>query len=643
MSEEQIVQLTAVLREQGYEVLELLGRGGYGDVFKVRDMKLSSVLALKILRELSEHNFRRFQQEARFAARLQHPNIAKSLKFGITTDFVYIVYEFVEGQSLDKLLLKKESVDAEVAVKITLQLLAALGTAHNNGILHRDVKPSNIIVDDHANIKLLDFGVAILMQETQDQRLTRSNQLVGSIAYMAPESLSKAKLDPKADLYSVGCVLYQMLEGRVPFSDPFHREEVPILLKCGTPLAEIVLRLLQREPANRFETSSAVIEALSTVDLLKERPPMSKCTNSFRCIIVAVVALSTVVGFALPYSADSTVLRNCARVATSVQQNKCAIFLLRTAVTKEPNRSNQANDYLEIARLTRMIGQNTESDQSLRLGFMKLVQDYKLTDDGGRKIKASQIGDLYTKYSCVRSCPSSDALITAAEIKSGIQDHAGAYALWQFTLMDDARFRANQSTALIQSMLGREASLLGRHGAAIKHLVAALEKTTSPANRAELLIALSGEYNNVHQPQPALYELRKAARELNLAAHAIEEAEDTETLENRKLFFYEINTRTLLNLGRIPEAKQSAGKLLSLASNHEDRNKVAAAYVVMAEIATSENKTGEVVRFLEQARDMYRQQGRTVEAKQTEININDWRRRLEKERKPGISKLKCSQ
>lgn len=201
-----------------YELLDVLGRGGMGVVYRARDRMLDRIVAVKLLpAALAEVGtlLERFEREARAAARLNHPNIVAVYDTGTDRGARYIVMECVPGESLAERLREHGRLDAPEAIDIAAQVAGALAAAHAAGITHRDIKPANIMVQPSGVAKVLDFGIA---RVTADAALTSTTTLLGSAPYMAPEVAIGQPADARSDIYSLGCVLYEMLVGRPPFT-----------------------------------------------------------------------------------------------------------------------------------------------------------------------------------------------------------------------------------------------------------------------------------------------------------------------------------------------------------------------------------------------------------------------------------------
>ncbi len=258
-----------------YEVEREIGRGGAARVFLAHGPAGES-LALKVLHPqlAASVTANRFLREIKVISRLEHPRIARMLDWGETNWLLWYVMEYVPGPSLRQHLDRARRVSIGDTVQIAHDLLGALETAHRIGIVHRDVKPDNIVLSP-AGAVLLDFGIAKAVSEAGSDRLTRSGFAVGTSAYMSPEQISGLEgLDTRSDLYSVGCVLYECLTGKPPYTDPFEdhvltkHQTAPIPdvrdARPDTPpmLAAAITRALAKARDDRWPTAEAMRAAL---------------------------------------------------------------------------------------------------------------------------------------------------------------------------------------------------------------------------------------------------------------------------------------------------------------------------------------------------------------------------------------------
>ena len=262
-----------------YEVLDVLGRGGMGVVYRARDTKIGRNVAIKTLTEGFSGNadmLRRFYQEAGHTGNLRHSNIVIIYDFGDEDGLPYIVMEYLDGDPLDRLIRENEPLHLSVKLEIMEQVCSALAYAHSQGMIHRDVKPANIIVQHDGLVKLLDFGIARESEQKIDGTMTRTGTLVGTPAYMAPERLQGSPFDGRSDIFSVGVVLYQLLTGRLPFDAEYpailHQilEQDPpklSLFLSGYPpqLDQILERALAKKPAERYPGAGDMAADLNAI------------------------------------------------------------------------------------------------------------------------------------------------------------------------------------------------------------------------------------------------------------------------------------------------------------------------------------------------------------------------------------------
>jgi len=260
------------------EVLELIGKGGMGAVYKARQPELDRPVALKILapRHKNDPGFaERFTREARALARLNHPNIVNVYDFGHRGELNYFVMEFVDGPNLREVE-RAGQLSAQEALAIVPQICTALQFAHDEGVVHRDIKPENILLDPKGRVKIADFGLAkIVGRDPQHLTLTQDGHVMGTPHYMAPEQIEHPHaVDHRADIYSLGVVFYELLTGELPlgkFAPPSRKVQVDVRLD------EVVLKTLEKEPQRRYQQVSQVGTEVETIvtSAARETPPAS--------------------------------------------------------------------------------------------------------------------------------------------------------------------------------------------------------------------------------------------------------------------------------------------------------------------------------------------------------------------------------
>jgi len=264
-----------------YEVKEILGSGGMGIVYRAFDRELQEPVAIKTLRPEvmggGSSALERFKQEIRLARRIAHRNVVRTYDLGEVNGMYYLTMEYVEGTSLKQLIDSRGRLPVAVALTVGKQLCRALEVAHAEGVIHRDIKPQNIVVDPTGFLKVTDFGIARLANPPQGQGLTEAGVSIGTPDYMSPEQLSGAELDPRSDLYAAGVVLFECVTGRVPYvaDTPWalvakHLEEdppSPRALNADVPetFAAVILRAMAKEPGQRFASAAEMHDALADV------------------------------------------------------------------------------------------------------------------------------------------------------------------------------------------------------------------------------------------------------------------------------------------------------------------------------------------------------------------------------------------
>ena len=263
-----------------YRIDALIGRGGMSDVYRGMDVVLQRQVAIKILTDRSEDLRKRFLREAQSMARLNHPNIVGVYDAAQNDGVSYIVMELVQGRTLATI--SPSELTVHTALRYILELLEALAFAHENNVVHRDVKPANIMVLSTGAIKVMDFGLSRRTSEMSS--VTNAGEIVGTIAYLSPERFLGKIADARSDLYSVGVVMYEVFTGTVPFkneSDDLvavifaHVNEPPAALRAinpavPAPIERIVLRLLEKDPERRYASAREVIVDIRTLLGLNE-------------------------------------------------------------------------------------------------------------------------------------------------------------------------------------------------------------------------------------------------------------------------------------------------------------------------------------------------------------------------------------
>ncbi len=269
-----------------YEIITILGKGAMGIVYKARDPIINREVAIKTIRfdlvsEESENEeiMQRFMREAQAAGKLSHPNIITIYDVGREENVTFIVMQMIEGQSLQKVISSGEKLSTPEVIDFMCQVASALDYAHKNGIVHRDMKPGNILLDKERKPYICDFGVARVETST----LTQSGTAVGTPSYMSPEQVMGKKVDKRSDIFSLGCILYEILTGRRPFEAEsittviykiINEEPAPLLeVKKGLPLGfeHVITKALAKDPNDRYQSCAEFVADLRGVNAIAEK------------------------------------------------------------------------------------------------------------------------------------------------------------------------------------------------------------------------------------------------------------------------------------------------------------------------------------------------------------------------------------
>jgi serine/threonine protein kinase len=286
-----------------YRIINQIGKGGMANVYKAYQPSVDRSVAIKVLpSQLAESKefATRFQQEARIIAKLEHPHILPVFDYGESDGITYFVMRYLEAGTLKDKMEAGRPLPLHEIDRIFTQLTDALSYAHSHGIVHRDLKPANALIDSHGNIFLTDFGIAKLL-ESASPRLTQTDAIMGTPAYISPEQAQAGPVDQRSDIYSLGIILYEMVTGRVPFvadtplaiifkhvSDPL---PLPSLIKPDIPasIEQVILKALAKDPRDRFDTAAEfaaawkrALEAKETVRRSAEpiSAPASRATTT---------------------------------------------------------------------------------------------------------------------------------------------------------------------------------------------------------------------------------------------------------------------------------------------------------------------------------------------------------------------------
>ena len=269
--------MNGIILGDRYELLEKIGEGGMSEVYKAKCHKLNRFVAVKILKKQFADNkeiSQKFKREATAIANLSDANIVNVLDVGTQDDIDYIVMEYVSGKTLKELINYSGKLTYNTTIKIALQIAKALDCAHRNNIIHRDIKPQNILVTETGEVKVTDFGIA---KSTDSQTITNTTSIIGSAHYLSPEQAKGTYIDFRSDIYSFGIVLYEMVTGRLPFEGESpvtvalkHLQEEPVPPKninsaIPDSLNKLILKAIEKEPIKRYQNAKEIIQDLQKI------------------------------------------------------------------------------------------------------------------------------------------------------------------------------------------------------------------------------------------------------------------------------------------------------------------------------------------------------------------------------------------
>ncbi|HEY9034183.1 MAG TPA: protein kinase [Pseudomonadales bacterium] len=265
------------LIDQRYQIIRLLGSGAMGQVYQARDMDLNEFIALKLLNQyhFSKQELQMLKEEVRLARRITHRNILRTFDFGIWQGFYYITMEFVHGHDLARLINSKGPLDIHIGIVMARQICSAIAAAHDQGIIHRDLKPANMMINKQGILKIMDFGLAMQINQTDDS--SGSKTIAGTPKYMAPEQFLGEGLDQRTDIYAVGVILFTLFTGDAPFNAPAidelasrHFHEPPPSLRSRLPqapekLEQIINKSLQKNKQDRYQSINELLADLQGI------------------------------------------------------------------------------------------------------------------------------------------------------------------------------------------------------------------------------------------------------------------------------------------------------------------------------------------------------------------------------------------
>lgn len=335
--------------DERYELIERIGEGGMGTIYKATEIELQRVVALKILHATligNDESIARFMREGKALASLSHPNLLKFYRFGVwSNSWPYIATEWIDSQSLQKLVTDREHLSIQDSIQVAIQVCKGMQAAHHAGIIHRDLSPNNIMVNqaDLSQVKVIDFGLALLVSATNSSadKLTGTGMLLGSVHYMSPEQCAGSRVDERSDIYSLGCVVYHMITGSPPFSADnaiammkHHRDERPKPLKESLPRADIpagiercLLHAMSKSPETRYQSMEQFAIDLASVaagqgDHIAAPEQLTKSPRRPHRLVIAMLVPMTVMAALLWMHEHTTRLQE--RIDFETQSRRAA-------------------------------------------------------------------------------------------------------------------------------------------------------------------------------------------------------------------------------------------------------------------------------------------------------------------------------
>ena len=387
-----------------YEIISQTGVGGMATVYTARDNVLNRKVAIKVLKDeftTDEEFVKRFNSEAQAAASLSHPNIVSIYDVGNEDGIYYIVMELVRGKTLKQIITEEGALPWKWSVNIAMQIASALETAHKNNIVHRDIKPHNIIITEDGVAKVTDFGIA---KAVSNSTITAFGTTIGSVHYFSPEQAKGGYTDAKSDIYSLGVVMYEMLTGRVPFDSDTsvsvalkHMQEPPVPpmeINDNIPQAvnDIILKAMEKEPMARYQTATAMIRDLSRA--LKD--PEGEFVEEENFDDGLTRRMGAITDDMLKKSATANKKKKQKKgIAKFFEEHPKAkgpiivlicliLFVASIAVTSAILSANEAKD----VQIPNLIGKTEEEAKAelkeLKLNYEKVSEDYNADQEAGK-------------------------------------------------------------------------------------------------------------------------------------------------------------------------------------------------------------------------------------------------------------------
>ncbi|MFA7228342.1 MAG: protein kinase [Melioribacteraceae bacterium] len=399
-----------------YKIVSILGKGGMGTVYKAYDIKLDRYIAIKMLSPASggdqERFIERFKREAKNQAKLSHPNIVAVYGFIEYSNLLGIVMEYVEGESLEKVIERQGRFNLYDVIYIMKQLLLGIGYAHSKGFVHRDIKPSNIILNKEGITKIMDFGIS---KSLIDNGMTKTGSKIGTVYYMSPEQIKSEDVTNRSDIYSIGCTAYEMIIGEPPFAFPSEYEVMDAHLKKNAPrlsdkmsgippkVESIVLKAMEKSPMSRYGSCEEMFNDVQELDnevakltsYFKRSEPRSK---RYKLFAITAYIVFTIVLIGLSY----LVYNQVTELVESNQLDKFKKYSIQQLFASDDSKTK----FNEIAKVESGTSQNLNSIFVSNRKFSAAV------GDSGLIIRSFDDGKSWNTITLNRSVSLTDLYIT---------------------------------------------------------------------------------------------------------------------------------------------------------------------------------------------------------------------------------------
>lgn len=487
------------LLDDRYEILSLIDSGGMSHVYRARHKSLKTIRAVKLLKtdSLNQTILKRFEKEAMAVSSLVHPNLVSCVDFGITDGTPYVVMDYIEGKTLAQMISSGLIFEPERIAELMLQVCSGLSFVHKASIFHRDIKPSNIILatdtDGKETVKVLDFGIAKIQDLSEEgQKLTRTGEICGSPVYMSPEQGRGMAVDERTDVYSMGCVMFELLTGRPPFvgnnaieTIMMHINDVPKLglMKGGqrvpAALESVVMRCLEKDVEGRYRSVEelardleSIVKGNTLVGLQVGRALNSNRLKRIHYGLLAVIMLGWVFYAVWSYSFDNW-RADLAKADSLYYDIDSAEKYLHDALRKLPAddlvERNRASIYLSLARLYFSRNRIEESRQYFDRSY-EAAQAYQGTRKG--KILSTSLPLVADAYQGMSACDLSLGNLKKAEEEASLAVKAREKSLavsfynriaesgllaGSYEALGDVQFRMERNEAALKSYRAAEA------------------------------------------------------------------------------------------------------------------------------------------------------------------------------------------